>query len=131
MRALSARIPVVEAMAIADVTGERIQALMAAPDLDAETKARLATVAEAAKASDEAQAATSRLEEQRDGITQDQERIRENLKSAPQGSDLARLYSQKMLEQEKALDKLDGAIREARTKYEAARKILGDRVRAL
>ncbi|MFT4132721.1 DUF4139 domain-containing protein [Labrys sp. (in: a-proteobacteria)] len=123
--------PVVEAMAIADVTGERIQALMAAPDLDAETKARLATVAEAAKASDEAQAATSRLEEQRDGITQDQERIRENLKSAPQGSDLARLYSQKMLEQEKALDKLDGAIREARAKYEAARKILGDRVRAL
>ncbi|MFC2253754.1 DUF4139 domain-containing protein [Labrys portucalensis] len=123
--------PVVEAMAIADVTGERIQALMAAPDLDAETKARLATVAEAAKASDEAQAATSRLEEQRDGITQDQERIRENLKSAPQGSDLARLYSQKMLEQEKALDKLDGAIKEARAKYEAARKILGDRVRAL
>lgn len=123
--------PVVEAMAVADVTGERIQALMAAPDLDAETKARLATVAEAAKASDEAQAATSRLEEQRDGITQDQERIRENLKSAPQGSDLARLYSQKMLEQEKALDKLDGAIKEARAKYEAARKILGDRVRAL
>ncbi|MGN8118574.1 DUF4139 domain-containing protein [Labrys sp. 22185] len=123
--------PVVEAIAIADVTGERIQALMAAPDLDAETKARLATVAEAAKASDEAQAATSRLEEQRDGITQDQERIRENLKSAPQGSDLARLYSQKMLEQEKALDKLDGAIKEARAKYEAARKILGDRVRAL
>ncbi|MBP0580820.1 DUF4139 domain-containing protein [Labrys sp. LIt4] len=123
--------PVVEAMAIADVTGERIQALMAAPDLDAETKARLATVAEAAKASDEAQAATSRLEEQRDGITQDQERIRENLKSAPQGSDLARLYSQKMLEQEKALDKLDGAIKDARAKYEAARKILGDRVRAL
>ncbi|OCC00901.1 hypothetical protein BA190_31845 [Labrys sp. WJW] len=123
--------PVVEAMAVADVTGERIQALMAAPDLDAETKARLATVAEAAKASDEAQAATTRLEEQRDGITQDQERIRENLKSAPQGSDLARLYSQKMLEQEKALDKLDGAIKEARAKYEAARKILGDRVRAL
>lgn len=123
--------PVVEAMAIADVTGERVQALMAAPDLDAETKARLATVAEAAKASDEAQAATARLEEQRDGITQDQERIRENLKSAPQGSDLARLYSQKMLEQEKALDKLDVAIKEARAKYEAARKVLGDRVRAL
>lgn len=123
--------PVVEAMAIADVTGERVQALMAAPDLDAETKARLATVAEAAKASDEAQATTTRLEEQRDGITQDQERIRENLKSAPQGSDLARLYSQKMLEQEKALDKLDVAIKEARAKYEVARKVLGDRVRAL
>ncbi|QEN86113.1 DUF4139 domain-containing protein [Labrys sp. KNU-23] len=123
--------PVVEAMAIADVTGERIQALMVAPDLDAETKARLATVAEAAKASDEAQAATARLEEQRNGITQDQERIRENLKSAPQGSDLARLYSQKMLEQEKSLDKLDGAIKDARAKYEAARKVLGDRVRAL
>ncbi|MGJ4859142.1 DUF4139 domain-containing protein [Labrys sp. La1] len=123
--------PVVEAMAIADVTGERVQALMAAPDLDAETKARLATVAEAAKVSDEAQAATARLEEQRDGITQDQERIRENLKSAPQGSDLARLYSQKMLEQEKALDKLDVAIKEARAKYEVARKVLGDRVRAL
>ncbi|WP_448955771.1 DUF4139 domain-containing protein [Labrys neptuniae] len=123
--------PVVDAIAIADVTGERIQALMAAPDLDAETKARLATVAEAAKASDEAQAQLTQLGDQRQTITQDQDRIRENLKSAPQGSDLARLYSQKMLEQEKALDKLDVAIKDARAKYDAARKILGDRVRAL
>lgn len=123
--------PVLEAIDIAEVTGERIQALMIAPGLDAGTKARLATVAEAARASDEAQAETSRLEEQREGITADQDRLRENLKSAPQGSDLARLYSQKMLGQEKALDQLDAAIKEARARYEAARKVLGDRVRAL
>jgi hypothetical protein len=123
--------PMVEAIAIADVSSQRIEALMVAPGIDAETKARLSIVAEAAKASDEAQAEVTRLEDQREGITQDQDRLRQNLSAAPQGSDLARLYSQKMLAQEKALDQLDNAIKGARAKYEEARKVLGDKVRAL
>jgi hypothetical protein len=89
----------------------------------------LATLAEAAKASDEAAAEMSRLEEQRETIISDQDRLRENLKSAPQGSDLARLYAQKMLAQENALDKLDRDIKDVRERYEQARKLLGDKVR--
>jgi len=123
--------PEVEAIDIAEVTAERIQALVVASEVSDETKRRLAPVAEAAKASDEAKAEIERLEEQREGITNDQERLRENLKSAPQGSDLARLYSQKMLAQEKTLDATDGSLKQARAKYEAAHKLLGDRVRAL
>ncbi|CAM5762680.1 hypothetical protein LMIY3S_00553 [Labrys miyagiensis] len=123
--------PLVETVDIADISGQRIEALMIAPGIDEETKARLATVAEAARASDEAQAEVSRLEEQREGITQDQERLRQNLSAAPQGSDLARLYSQKMLAQEKSLDQLDTAVKQARDRAEAARKVLGDKVRAL
>jgi len=123
--------PTVAVINIAEVTGERIHALIVASGLSDETKRRLVPVAEAAKASDEAQAEIARLEEQRKGITNDQDRLRENLKSAPQGSDLARLYSQKMLAQEKALDEADEAIKQARAKYEAARKLLADRVRAL
>ncbi|MBA8903838.1 DUF4139 domain-containing protein [Phyllobacterium sp. P30BS-XVII] len=123
--------PEVEAIDIGEVTGARIQALMIAPELDAETKARLTTLAEAAKASDEAMAEMSQLEERRDAIINDQTRLRENLASAPQGSDLARLYSQKMLAQENALDRLDNDIKTARDRYEQARKLLGDKVRKL
>jgi len=123
--------PEVEAIDIADVTGERIRALMVAPEISEEARTRLVSVADAAKASDEAKAEVERLEEQREGITNDQERLRENLKSAPAGSDLARLYSQKMLAQEKTLDATDGSLKQARAKYEAARKLLADRVRAL
>jgi len=124
--------PTIEAIDIAQVTSGRIQALMVASSgINDETRQRLAVVAEAAKASDEAKAEISRLEEQRKSITDDQNRLRENLKSAPQGSDLARLYSQKMLAQEKALDEADDAIKQAHAKHEAARKLLADRVRAL
>jgi hypothetical protein len=124
--------PTIEAIDIAQVTSDRIQALMVASSgINDEIRQRLAVVAEAAKASDEAKAEISRLEEQRKGITDDQSRLRENLKSAPAGSDLARLYSQKMLAQEKALDEADDAIKQARARYEAARKLLADRVRAL
>jgi len=123
--------PSVETIGIAGVNSESIQALMVAPEISDETRKRLAPVAEAAKASNEAKVEIARLEEQREGITKDQNRLRENLKSAPQDSDLARLYSQKMLAQEKALDEADDAIKQARARYEAARKLLGDRVRAL
>jgi hypothetical protein len=68
-------------------------------------------------------------EAQRETIISDQDRLRENLKSAPQGSDLARLYAQKMLTQENALDKLDSDIKDVRERYEQARKLLGDKVR--
>jgi Domain of unknown function (DUF4139) len=123
--------PMVEAVEIGDLTSQRIEALMAGPDIDADTKGRLAVVAEAAKASDEAQAEVASLEQQREGITQDQDRLRENLSAAPQGSDLARLYAQKMLGQEKALDQLADTIKQAHAKADAARKVLGDKVRAL
>jgi hypothetical protein len=123
--------PTVEAIGIANVTGERIHALMVASEISEESRSKLVAVADAAKASDEAKAEVERLEEQREGITNDQDRLRENLKSAPQGSDLARLYSQKMLAQEKTLDATDGSLKQARDKYEAARKLLADRVRAL
>jgi hypothetical protein len=123
--------PLVEEVAVGDVTGERISALMASDGLDAATKARLAKVAEAAASSDEAEAGATRLEEQRKDITDDQDRLRENLRSAPSGSDLARLYSQKMLAQEKSLDDLDAALKAARAKRDAARKALEDQVLAL
>ncbi|WP_165358174.1 DUF4139 domain-containing protein [Mesorhizobium sp. Pch-S] len=122
--------PVVETVAIQELTAERILALIASTELDAESKARLAAIAEAARASDEASQVLASRQERRDGITADQERIRENIGAAPEGSDLARLYAQKMLDQERALEQLDKDIVDARTKYEEARRVLGDRVRA-
>ncbi len=121
--------PFIDVISIADVTADRIEALMVSTELDADSRARLATIAEAARASDEASRTLSRLQDERSTVASDQERIRENIGAAPQGSDLARLYAQKMLDQEKALDELDAGIATARTKYEEARKVLGDKVR--
>ena len=123
--------PLVEEVALGDVTGERINLLMSSDSLDADTKAKLAKVAEAAARSDEAGAEVSRLEGQRTEITEDQDRLRENLSSAPSGSDLARLYAQKMLGQEKALDALDVSLKAARAKQDEARKALQDEILAI
>jgi len=123
--------PISEEVAIGDVTGERINLLMASDSLDAETKAKLAKVAEAAARSDEAATEVSKLEDQRKEITEDQDRLRENLSSAPSGSDLARLYAQKMLGQEKALDALDVSLKGARAKQEEARKALEQEIQSI
>lgn len=122
--------PVTELIAVEDVTPDRVLALMASPEIDADSKAKLAAIAEASKVSREASAALSRLQERRDGVTNDQARIRENITAAPEGSDLARLYAQKMLDQEKALEQFDADIAAAQTAYEEAQKVLGDKVRA-
>lgn len=121
--------PLVDVISIADVTSDRIQALMASSEIDAESKAGLEKIAEAARTSDEANASLTKLQERRDSIASDQERIRENITAAPDGSDLARLYATKMLDQEKALDRLDKDLDAARAKLEEARKVLGERVR--
>lgn len=121
--------PMVETIAISDMTQERIAALVESSELDAETKARLQKIGEAARESEEASAELARLQEQRDIITTDQERVRENITAAPAGSDIARLYAQKMLDQETALDQLDKQIATARAKSDDARKVLSTRVR--
>ena len=123
--------PLVEAVEIGEVTGEKIAELIASEGLDADTKARLGKVGEAAGRSDDAAAEVSRLEEQRKAIADDQDRLRKNLTSAPAGSDLARLYSQKMLAQEKSLDDLDGALKAARANRDAARKAFEEQIQAL
>ncbi len=122
--------PIVDMISIADVSYDRIQALMAG-EIDAESKAKLAEIAAAAKTSDQASAELARLQEQRETITADQGRIRENIGAVPADSDLARLYAQKMLEQERAVEQLDKDIEAARKKYEQARAVLGERIKTL
>lgn len=121
--------PLIDVISIADLTADHIQALTASTEIDADSRAGLAKIAEAARASDEANAALGRLRERRDGIAADQQRVRENIGAAPEGSDLARLYAQKMLDQENTLDQLDKDIVAARVRLEEARKVLGERVR--
>jgi len=123
--------PSVEIIEVGQLTDIRVRALMIAPEISDEARGRLATLAEATKACDEARAEVGRLEKQRKDSTKDDERLRENLKAAPQGSDLARVYAQKMLTQEKALEQTDELITQARARLEAAQKLLAERVGAL
>lgn len=122
--------PIVDVISVADVSYDRVQALMAG-EIDAESKAKLAEIAEAAQASDQASAELGRLQQRRETITVDQTRIRDNIGAVPADSDLARLYAQKMLEQERTLEQLDKDIEAARMKYEQARAALGERVKTL
>ncbi|MCL2715737.1 MAG: hypothetical protein FWD68_14425 [Alphaproteobacteria bacterium] len=123
--------PSVEIVEVGELSDVRVRALMVAPEISDEVRNRLAPVAEAARAGEQAQTEVKRMEQQRQGITSDQDRLRENLKAAPPGSDLALHYSQKMLAQEKVLEETDEALRRARGRVEAAQKLLIERVGAL
>ena len=121
---------IADVISIGDLTHDRIEALMAG-EIDAESKAKLAEIAAAAKTSDEAGATLIGLQDRRRTIVDDQARIRENVGAVSADSDLARLYSQKMLEQERQLEQLDNEIDVARRREREARAALGERVRAL
>ncbi|MGB3502254.1 MAG: DUF4139 domain-containing protein [Mesorhizobium sp.] len=123
--------PEAETIAVADLTSDRIAALVSSPSIDAETKSKLETIAAAARNHDEANAAVYRLEEQRRTVIEDQQRLRDNLTAAPAGSDLASLYAQKMLGQEKLFDELGARIESAKAAVETARAALAEKVRAL
>lgn len=62
------------------------------------------------------------------GIAKDQERLRQNLQSVPQGGDLAKRYLDTMKKQEDRIDQLRLAETDAKAKLKAARDALADAI---
>ena len=59
-------------------------------------------------------------------IVADQTRLRENLRAAPSGSDLAKLATRKLLDQEALLEAIDAEAKSATAAMETARAALED-----
>ena len=94
--------------------------------VDAAMKDRLEKIADAADALEDANRRVARALEERQAIVADQSRVRENLRAAPGGGDLAKLATKKLLDQEALLDRIDAETRSATDTREAARARLED-----
>ena len=68
---------------------------------------------------------------ERDQVARDQERLRENLKSVPAGSDMAKRYLATLKTQEDRLDKVRTAEEDARQKLSTAKAALSDAIAKL
>lgn len=112
--------PVYETIAYGDFSENLINMLTASSNLDSTTKSRLVPVRSAAVKLADLRRELNSLEETRNETANDQNRIRQNLNASPSGSDLQRLYSQKLLEQEKNFDQLDQKIKSTKADIEKA-----------
>ena len=99
-------------------------ALLSQIGVDEAMKDRLEKIAEAADALEDANRRVSKSLEDRKAIVADQARLRENLRVAPGGSDLAKLSTRKLLDQEAQLEHIDAETKSATDAQETARGTL-------
>jgi Domain of unknown function (DUF4139) len=99
-------------------------ALLSQIGVDEEMKSRLEKIADAADALEDANRRVAKSLEDRKAIVADQARLRENLRVAPGGSDLAKLATRKLLDQEALLENIDSETKSANAAAEAARAAL-------
>ena len=99
-------------------------ALLSQIGVDEAMKDRLEKIAEAADALEDANRRVSKSLEDRKAIVADQARLRENLRVAPAGSDLAKLSTRKLLDQEAQLEHIDAETKSATDAQETARSTL-------
>ena len=86
-------------------------ALMSKIGVDQAMKDRLEQLADAADSLEDANRKVARAQEERKAIVADQARLRENLRVAGSGSDLAKVATRKLLDQEAQLERIDAEIR--------------------
>lgn len=120
-----------ERIVLTDLTADQIAARADAAELPAEVRQALATLAGLRAAVAEKERRIADLERDRAERIADQDRLRENLKALPAGSDLHKRTLAKMAEAENRLDALARDLAAARGEAEAARQTLRERVKAL
>jgi hypothetical protein len=101
-------------------------ALLSQIGIDDAMADRLEKIAEAADALEDANRRLAKAQNDRKAIVADQERLRQNLRAAPNGSDLANLSTRKLMAQETQLEALDAEAKTATAAQETARANLED-----
>ena len=99
-------------------------ALLSQIGVDEAMKDRLEKIADAADALEDANRRVAKSLEERKAIVADQARLRENLRVAPAGSDLAKIATRKLLDQETQLEHIDAETKSATDAQETARATL-------
>lgn len=120
-----------ERIVLTDLSADQIAARASAPELPTEVRQVLTILASLRSAVAEKERRIAELERERTERIADQDRLRENLKALPAGSDLHKRTLAKMAEAENRLDGLARDLTTARTEAEAARQTLRERVKAL
>ncbi len=101
-------------------------ALLSQIGVDEAMKDRLEKIADAADALEDANRRVAKSLEERKAIVADQSRLRENLRVAPAGSDLAKVATRKLLDQETQLEHIDAETKSATDAQETARATLDE-----
>ncbi|ALG70584.1 hypothetical protein VY88_06425 [Azospirillum thiophilum] len=120
-----------ERIVLTDLSADQIAARAAATELPAEVRQALTAMAGLRAAVAEKERRIAELERDRTDRIADQDRLRENLKALPAGSDLHKRTLAKMAEAENRLDAIARDLATARGEAEAARQTLRERVKAL
>ncbi|MBY6262829.1 hypothetical protein EI613_13065 [Azospirillum sp. 412522] len=120
-----------ERIVLTDLSADQIAARASAPELPAEVRQALTTLAGLRAAVAEKERRIAELEDERTERIADQDRLRENLKALPAGSDLHKRTLAKMGEAENRLDGLARDLTAARAEAEKARQTLRERVKAM
>ena len=95
--------------------------LLSQVGIDDAMKDRLEKIADAADTLEDANRTIAKLNSDREAIVRDQDRLRQNLRAAAAGSDLAKLETKKLLDQEAKLDSIDSDLKTAQASVETAR----------
>ncbi|CAO3418867.1 hypothetical protein [Azospirillum endophyticum] len=120
-----------ERIVLTDLSADQIAARASAPELPAEVRQALTALAGLRAAVAEKERRITELEDERTERIADQDRLRENLKALPAGSDLHKRTLAKMGEAENRLDGLARDLATARAEAEKARQTLRERVKAM
>ena len=121
----------VDTVAIADLDRDRLAAWASAGDLPAEVRDALGSVAERMADLNRLEEAAKETREAIRRIVDDQDRLRRNLASVPQGSDLHRRYVAELTAQEDELAELRGVLDRQEQAAAEARRDLAEFIRGL
>jgi hypothetical protein len=106
----------------------RMRAFAVSEELSPKLRQAFDLIARLRRAVEKAWARIEALEQQREGIFGDQDRLRDNLVSVPSDSDLHRRYLAKLTDQENALDALEVAMKKALEARAAAESSLANAI---
>ena len=117
--------------ALTDLNAEQLLAYAAASELDDALKQVFVKLGEWRGQIDALKRDIEQVEEQRQALFKDQERLRENLSRAPANSDLAKRYLKKLDAQENALEALNANTQEKRAALDKLQQQFGQYLRGL
>jgi hypothetical protein len=122
---------VLEQLELVDADPDRIAYFARAKEFDQKTRDQLTRIIQLQHAVTQAQGRIEQAEAQRTRIAQEQQRIRENLRSVPTNSDLQRRYLATLDRQENELESLARQRADAEKAVEAARAALEAYIKSL
>ncbi|MDI1435488.1 DUF4139 domain-containing protein [Polyangium sorediatum] len=118
--------PIEQSIVIGSITAQELGVLLASTEISAEVRAALEHVAALQQTLASREQALALLRSERQTLVSDQDRLRRNLASSPQGSDLHTRYLAALASTEDRIGELDRAIETADAAVRVAREELAD-----